>query len=327
MWSLLSRNIRFSVTLSLFVVSIVLLATIYSVANRDSVLYIIGISVSSSGISTTLVQIIAQITERIERLTSQRRFMKVFGCDRNSISNGSVAIVIPAFSVGNSPSNQPSHTLKYQAQQIVSKTSTKTALKNDVAAALHIISTFSKLGLPIPCIKWDEEINFNNDNDISTYILLGLSNNLLELIQNANEKHFVVTPTTDANNNLIKISIKLGSFDGASLFPEYRWTETSISLDPQTGFPVNDIDYALFAKFRVKHKILIICGAGTEFGTHDIGMYISENGWQQVYSELKKEKGGFITTTEAFAVTFQVPIGRQASERISIIHRCIRRVN
>lgn len=328
MWELLSKNIRFSVTLLLLAASIILLTTVFSFVNKETLLYIIGLSVASSGVSTTLVQIIAQITERAERFTNQRRFLKIFGCDKASITNGSIAIVIPAFDLSHSISNQPSNSLKQQAQKLVSKASTKAAIKNDVAAASHIISAFSKLEIPIPQIKSDDEINFNFDDSdhISTYIMIGFSNNIIDFIRNTNDKHFEVVPVID-NNNLTAILIKIGSYDGANLLPEHRWTVDSIPLDPQTGDPVNDIDYALFAKFRIKNKIILICGAGTEFGTHDIGMYIGDGGWRQVYAELKKEKGKAITASEKFAVTFQVPIGKRASEGISIAHKCIRKVN
>lgn len=66
MQDLLARNIRLSVTISLLIASsLLLVATIIS-TKQNELLNVIGLSISTSGLATSLVQIIEQLTERIE---------------------------------------------------------------------------------------------------------------------------------------------------------------------------------------------------------------------------------------------------------------------
>ncbi|MDF5707930.1 MAG: hypothetical protein PUP90_09700 [Nostoc sp. S4] len=252
--------------------------------------------------------------------------MKLFGCDDKINGDSSIAIIIPAFVLNQNNSQQTSNTLKQEAQKLVWKFSSNAAIKNDVTAASYLVSAFSKLGLPIPQIKWDKEIKLNSDDGIKTYILIGLSNNVIEFINQSREKYFSIEPNLDNNNNLSEILIKGGFFDTSKrLVDENRWRPYSVSLDSQNSRPKDDIDYALFAKFSINSKVFVICGGGTEWGTHDIGIHLSGSGWRSVYSDLTKEKGAHITANEAFAVIFQIPINKQSSESISIVHKCIKR--
>jgi hypothetical protein len=326
MLDLLSRNIRFTVTISLsLAASLLLIATIIFTKQND-LLNVIGLSISTSGLATSFVQIIEQLTERIEKVSNQRRFLRLFGCDDKKNGDGSIAIIIPAFVLNQNNSQPASNTLKQQAQKLVWKFSSNAAIKNDVTAASYLVSTFSKLGLPVPQIKWDKEIKLNDDDGIRTYILIGLSNNVIEFVNQSAERYFSIDQNLDNNKNLSEILIKCGFFDNSErLVDETRWIPNLVSLDSQTSLPKNDVDYALFAKFRIKSKIFIICGGGTEWGTRDIGIHMSGIGWRSVYSDLKKEKGTHITANEAFAVVFQIPINKQPSESISVVHKCIRR--
>jgi hypothetical protein len=322
MRNFLSKNLRFSITLCLLLTSFLLLITIVSLEGKNRLFYIIGTSVSSTGISTTLVQIILLATEKAEGFTIQTRLLKVFGYNKNSIADGTIAIIIPAFNVGYSPLNQPSNKLKQDAGKILSRASTKAGIKNDVTAASHIMLAFSQVGLPIPQIRWDEEQNLN-DRKIKTYILIGLSNELLGSIQNPHSKYFKVIPESDNNDNLAKISIYLGSFNNGRLLQEHRWTPDVVNLNSETGEPTDGIDIGLFAKFEMDNRCFVVCGAGTETGTHEIAKYISGSGWSQVCAELEKEKGTSISPTEGFAVTFQIPTSRR--EEISIVRKCIKK--
>ncbi len=331
MLDLLSRNIRFSVTIFLLIAaSLILTVTIstdksISIDKPKDLFHLIGLNISLSALATSFVQIIQQLTEKIENFSNQSRFLRLFGCDDKKNGDGSIAIIIPAFELNQNNSQQAGNTLKQQAQKLVWKFSSNAAIKNDVTAASYLVSAFSKLGLPVPQIKWDKEIKLNNDG-IKTYILIGLSNNVIEFINQSTEKYFSIEPNLDNNNNLSEILIKGGFFDNSKrLVDEKRWKHYPVSLDSQNARPKDDIDYALFAKFCINSKVFIICGGGTEWGTHDIAIHMSGSGWRSVYSDLTKEKGAHITANEAFAVVFQIPINKQSPESISIVHKCIRR--
>ncbi|WP_017317352.1 hypothetical protein [Mastigocladopsis repens] len=325
MLDLLVRNIKFTVTISILIISsLILIVTIINV-NQESSLYNIGLSISTSGLATTLVLIIELLTESIEKRTNQRRFLKLFGCDDKTNGYGSIAIIVPAFDLSQTNSQQAGNSLKQQAQKLVWKFSTKAAIQNDVTAASYLVSAFSKLGLPVPQIKWDEEININDDDGVKTYILIGLSNNVIEFVNQSTHKFFSINQNLDQNNNLSKIIIKGGLFDNYNqLIEEIRWTDYPVSLDPQTSRPKDGRDYALFAKFRIKKKVFIVCGGGSEWGTCDIGTYISDSGWRLIYTDLKQEKNAEIIHNEAFAVVFQLS-RKQQSKSISIVHKCIKK--
>lgn len=319
------RNIQLSITTSVLIASFLLLISTIVFSRPGNLLYLIGFSISTSLLATSLVQIIGQLTERIEKLSNQRRFLRLFGCDDKTNGYGSIAIIVPAFDLNRNSSQQTGKSLKQQAERLVSELNTKAAIKNDVNAASYLVSAFSKLGLPVPQIKWDE-IPLNNDDGVKTYILIGLSNNLIESVKDSMERYFSITQRVDQNNNLSEILIKTGFFDNSNrLVEEKRWISNSVFLDPNTSRPRENVDYALFAKFRIKNKVFIICGGGTEWGTHDIGIHISNSGWKRVYSDLRKEKGARIKADEEFAVVFQLPMNREQSESISIVHKCIRK--
>ncbi|WP_414623829.1 hypothetical protein [Calothrix sp. CCY 0018] len=326
MLDLLARNTKFFITILVLIAStLLLIATILSkeYLKFTEAFYTIGISISTSGLATSLVQIIELLTEGIEKRSNQRNFLRLFGCDDKI--NGSIAIIIPAFTLNQNNSSQANNTFKRQAQNIVWKYSSKAAIKNDVAAASYFVSTFSKLGLPVPQIKWDEEVKDDDNDGIKTYILIGLSNNVIEFIKKSGDKYFLIDPNLDQDKNLSKVLIKAGFFDNSNeLVDKTRWISHSVLLDSQTFRPNDDVDYALFAKFRINNKVFIVCGGGTEWGTHDIGLHMSRGGWKRAYSDLKIEKRNPITTDEPFAIVFQVPINRP-SERISIVHKCIKR--
>ncbi|MBE9053176.1 hypothetical protein IQ243_22675 [Nostocales cyanobacterium LEGE 11386] len=325
MQDLLARNIRFSVTISLLIASSLLLIITIIFTKQNELLNIIGLSISTSGLATSLVQIIEQLTEKIEKFSNQRRFLRLFGCDEKTNGNGSIAIIVPAFDLSQTNLQQTGNTLKQQAQKLVWKFSTNAAIKNDVTAASYLVSAFSKLGLPVPLIKWDEEINIDDD-EIKTYILIGLSNEIIEFVNKSTDRYFSISQKLDNNNNLSEILIKGGFFDNNNrLIEETRWTNYSVLLNSQSSIPKNNVDYALFAKFRINKKVFILCGGGTEWGTRDIGTHISGSGWRRVYSDLRIEKGSHITANEAFAIVFQLPINKQQSESISLVHKCIRR--
>ncbi len=328
MLDLLARNTRFSITILVLIAStLLLIATIFLRRKIDDSFYTVGMSISTSGLATSLVQIIELLTEGIEKRSNQRNFLRLFGCDDKTNGDGSIAIIIPAFVLNQNSSQQASNTLKQQAQNIVWRHSSNAAIKNDVTAASSFVSTFSKLGLPVPQIKWDEEVKLDDNDGIKTYILIGLSNNVIEFVKNkqADDKYFSISQNLDPNQNLSEIIIKAGFFDNSKrLVDETRWISNSVLLDSQTSRPTNDVDYALFAKFRINNKVFIICGGGTEWGTHDIGLHMTGSGWKRAYSDLKIEKGDRITANEPFAIVFQIPINRP-SERISIVHKCIKR--
>lgn len=326
MQDLLARNIRLSITISLLIASSLLLIVTIIFTKNNELLNVIGLSISTSGFATSLVQIIEQLTERIEKFSNQRRFLRLFGCDDKTNGDGSIAIIVPAFDLNPTNSQQTGNSLKQQAQKLVWKFSTNAAIKNDVTAASYFVSAFSKLGLPVPQIKWDEEININDDDGVKTYILIGLSNDVIEFVNKSTDRYFSISQRTDVNNNLAEIIIKGGLFDNYNqLIDEARWTSYSVLLDSQTSIPKNSVDYALFAKFRINKKVFVICGGGTEWGTRDIGTHISGSGWRRIYSDLIIEKGAHLTAKEAFAVVFQLTINKQQSQSISIVQKCIKK--
>lgn len=327
MLDLLARNFRFSVTICVLIVSFLILIATLFILHPPEILYNIGLSISYSGFATSLVKLIEILAEILEKRSNQRSFLRLFGCDDKTNGDGSIAIIIPAFVLNQNNSQQAGNTFKQQAQNIVWKHSSKAAIKNDVTAASSFVSTFSELGLPVPQIMWDEEVKLDDNDGIKTYILIGLSNNVIEFVNHnqSDDKYFSIDQNLDQNNNLSEILIKAGFFDNSNrLVDETRWISNSVLLDSQTSRPTNDVDYALFTKFRVNNKVFILCGGGTEWGTHDIGLYISGRGWKSAYRDLKTEKGDRITAKEPFAIVFQIPINRP-SERISIVHKCIKR--
>lgn len=297
--------------------------TIIFVEKKYEVYYNIGLSVSTSVLATSIVQIIQLFTELIEKFTNQRMFLELFGCDDKKNGHSSIAIVVPAYELKPEYLQANANTFKEKAQKLVSRSSIKAAINNDVTAASCLGSAFSKLGLPVPPIKSDTEININDG--VKTYILIGLSNYVIEekLYKSSSDRYFSIDYKEDSNGYLSEVIIKTGSFDNNHRLTERRnWTPFTVPVNLPTAQSKDTTDYALFAKCSINKKLFIVCGGGTEGGTFEIGTYISDNGWRHIYNELKQEKNTDITPHDAYAVVFQL-----SKSSISIERKCIRRNN
>lgn len=322
MLDLLIRNIKWTVTIFILIISVVMLsATIIFVEKKYDVYYNIGLSVSTSVLATSIVQIIQLFTEQIEKFTNQRMFLTLFGCDEK-INGNSIAIVVPAYELKPENLQISANTFKQKAQKLVSKSSINAAINNDVTAASYLVSAFSKLGLPVPQIKWDTEININDDS-VKTYILIGLSNAVIQekLDTNSTDKYFLIGSEDNSNGYLSKVIIKTGLFDNNNnLIDKRNWTGFTVTVDPQTAQSRSTANYALFAKCSINNRLFIVCGGATELSTFQIGTYISDSGWRRIYNELKQEKNTDITPRDAYAVVFQL-----SSTSISFERKCIKR--
>ena len=333
MGNLISRNVRLSTTIAFFLVSATLLTITVSFFAEASVIYVVGISTASSGLAATLIELVSQITERIERISNQRRFLRLFGCNEKAYRNNTTAIVIPAFNLNASSNKENKNSkMKRAAETVLPHFNTRAAIRNDVKAASYIVSAFSRLGLPIPEIKWDEDIDLEREQTIQNYILLGLSNTWLDLLEGSDEKYFSVSRSSENVSNFLDINIKIGLFDrGNRLLTEDRWIKSSVSLNSETHLPDNAYDYALFAKLRRNGKNIVICGGCTEFSTRDVGIYISSD-WRRIYTDLRNEKGNTLDANEGFAIAFQFPFSTQLTgdgqraENVSVANKCIKKV-
>jgi hypothetical protein len=297
-------------------------------------------SISSSSIAAVVIEAIDQITQKAEVLLNKRRFSRLFSY--NDFSNQKIAIVNSAFDLSryrHSSGYTDTRNLKRSAFEDLSRLSTKAAVKDDVIAASRIVLAFSKVALPIPVIEWDEDIidsqsgviNTGKTNDIKTYILIGLSN---EIVNNLNVKrirgkYFSIFRRQDDSSPDISINnIRCGYFDGRNnLVEENQWIDHSLSWDFRPNSTRNnDYDYSLFAKFFLEGKPFIICGGTTEIGTRYIGEYV-EQYWSQIYTQLEREKGSELNSYDSFAVIIKIPIrpGNPLAEA-SIMRICIEKV-
>ena len=70
-------------------------------------------------------------------------------------------------------------------------------------------------------------------------------------------------------------------------------------------------DYALFAKFKVGNKTIIVCGGITAEATTSIGLCLKSH-WQDIYTKLKDAKHESLKPDDPFAVVIKFH-GKRAS--------------
>ncbi|HLO88798.1 MAG TPA: hypothetical protein VK203_27840 [Nostocaceae cyanobacterium] len=276
---------------------------------KEAWLNTVGLSVSSSGVAATLVEIMVQITAKLEQSLKKRKFLTIFGCsnEHNRIDE-STTIIIPAFDIKRLDAHSLTvngDELKLRATENLSRTDTKAAIKNDILAGSFITSMFAKVGLHTPGISWDEEnIDYSN-NRKETYILIGLSNRQLDVLRNENTlgKYFSVETIKEIDgSNSFVIRLKRVN-DYSSQLPDDQYP----NLSPSLNSPSN-LEYAVFAKFTCGSKTIIVCGGTTEAATNNIAQYI-HNYWERIYSEIKDKKETPLLPFDPFAVIVQTSSG------------------
>jgi hypothetical protein len=281
-----------------------------------------GIAISSSIVTAILLKVIDQTIQKIDQSGKKRRFLRIFSCIEDlSISEESIAIVIPAFSIRNIRAenhDQIGNSLKMRAlENLSSATNTKAAIKNDVVAGIYIASIFSELNLPTPQITWDEEVRIVNDDTKKTYILIGLSNSLIDTLNTSSisEGTKLFSINSERINDLNSFFIKCGMFYDAQ-HPQ--------DVDDWTRYPSSsqDSEYAIFAKFNYGKKTIIICGGTTEESTNSIGRYINRN-WEKIYRTIEHEKRDESKPKDSFAIIVKTQKEQHWDDYI-IVKRCIR---
>lgn len=303
----------------------------------------VGISISSAGLATTLIEFINQISIRVGKFLNQGMFSTLFGCD--DFENYSVIIVIPAFPIERNTSitvntNDP----KDLAAKILSRINSRAAVESDVVAGSYLITLFSKIFLQtnshfMPEVVWDEDLvnsfNFNEDTGArkksrDVYILIGFSNRIFDIlnnIKNTEEKYFFIEREIEQNNDGLKIKNTIFSAFSNKLGIELEvkaWHSDSVYCNEE-GVLLSPYDYALFSKVYLNNKTIIICGGITEFGTRQIAKYINIY-WKDIYAQLEDEKKGSLISSDSFVAVYRVPVKMNKSDEI-LPERCyIRRI-
>jgi hypothetical protein len=312
------------ISLLISVTILILTVTFTNAKDTGSWQYTVGLSLSSSGVAATTVEIIIQATAKIDRSFKKRKFLKIFSySDEDDKTDESIVIVIPAFEMKKIGSGNPSisnNALKSKAIENLSRSDTKAAIKNDIVTSASLLALFASLKLPTPQISWDEEVINFNDNQRKTYILIGLSNSQIDELVKINSSiqgQYFSVDTSKENNGFNSFSIKCGRFfdNLNTLRPATDWISYPNSS--------KNVDYAVFAKFKFNNKTLIVCGGTTEIGTRNIGLYIS-NHWERIYSKLEDEKGSELTPEDSFAVVVEVPANEQL-QNFGIERVCIKK--
>lgn len=251
----------------------------------------------------------------------RQEFLKIYSYSHeDERTDNSTVIVIPAFKMekvelpNHSTSNND---LKQKAIENISRSNTKVAIKNDVIASSFIESSFLENSLFKPQLKWDvDEINFTGQEK-KTYILIGLSNNQVNILNHNNSipgKYFYIS--TSEIDNYHSFIINCGHFDNSNyLCPPGIWNNYSFD---------HNYNYAVFAKFEYENNKIIVCGGITGTCTSRLALYVSEN-LEHIYSELQHAKRGSLEPNDSFAVVIQIPIDEQ-SQDIFIRETCIKRI-
>jgi hypothetical protein len=329
-------NILFSATrtrdwvlVALFLISVTLVISLnFFMSNhgisdgKNKWIFSSGIAISSSIVTAILLKVIDQTIQNIDQSNKKRRFLRIFSYSDNlSITEESTVIVIPAFRIRNirTENSDQNSNLKTRALENLSNTPTitKAAIKNDVVAGLYIASLFSKLNLPTPQIAWDEEVQILNDDTEKTYILIGLSNSLIDILEKWKipEGTKLYSINSEKRNDFNSFFIKCGRFyDSLNLQSDKEWTRYP-GLSP-------DSDYAIFAKYTYGKKTIIICGGTTEESTNSIGQYINRN-WEKIYRTIENEKRGNLNPDDSFTIIVKTQNEQHWNDFI-IVNKCIR---
>ena len=341
-------NIREKFLLSVFLVSTVLLAIALTPNLLGGLLGIAVVGILSSMTAAAFAEYIFQVATKIELLLNKRRFSRLFSCSHTSDSTAWV--ILPEFNTQKSQQEELSdQTVTDLSSGIEAKKFTlrdlsrreyNVAMEVDVQALSYITSAFSKIGLQIPQMDWDERILERSDNAVrqehlETYILIGLYSNA---IVNEYTNSDVLANTALPVHPFFYISREDNSAD-RTVVNKLRWAYFSARQPLQQPFPngwndrsvtwlmdeskIDDgYDYGLFGKFFYDQKAFIACGATTELGTNNLLKHIAEK-WEEAYLTLMTEKGLELSITDPFVVVYKIPVAGQ-SENITLFDWCIR---
>lgn len=250
----------------------------------------------------------------------KERFLATFSNSNITEKTGnSIIVSLPAYNMENlSIDKREINTLKQKATYNLSRLDTKTVNFNDASAFLFIMSLFQKNLLPMPqkLMGDEEKIDFN-DKKKETYILIGLSNNLVDLNDKSIPGKYFYIDTIEEKNKYL-FFINLGRFnDSSKLLASDRWDTYGKTKDDK-------YDFGLFAKFEFGSKKIIVCGGTTETATSKLASYVYEK-WENIYYELKTRKERKLDPNDSFAVVIKIPKNGQARDEFVIAPPCIKR--
>lgn len=262
----------------------------------------------------------------------KQKLETIFSCkDKNEKignSGNSIEILLPAYPLEKEVSKlnlEKQFTTKSNKQKALEnlmKSETQTSIFNDIVAYSSLNSLLQQNYLPTPLqpMKDSEKINFIDQKE-GTYILIGLSNSQLDEIN--------ALPDNYVKEKFFQISTDEQTKEG--LHPFYfkcaNYNVSKQSIDPIDDWLKCDKDnLALFAKFEVGRKKIIVCGGNTETATRKLAWYINYS-WDMVYRNLKNEKDRELDSNDSFAVAIETPRDEQSlvPENFKFVQLCIRR--
>ncbi len=260
----------------------------------------------------------------------------VFSCkgrnEKAGNSSNPIEIVLPAYpllyskekEVGKSGlEEQPEiKRKKEKALENQRRSETLTSNFNDVVAYLSLDSLFQKNYLPTPLEPMkDEQINLNDQKE-QTYILIGLSSSQFDVVDDLSQKY--------VEEKFFEIIAGNKGKDG---FYPFQFKCSHYDISKQRIVPIEDCsdlytekNLALFAKFKIGSKRIIVCGGNTEKATRKLAWYI-EHYWDEVYRNLKDEKGSELEFNDSFAVAIETPNDEQSltADNFKFVQKCIKR--
>ncbi|MGB3298211.1 MAG: hypothetical protein WBA76_08065 [Phormidesmis sp.] len=349
-------SVREKFMLSVFWVSTVLLAIALIPNLIKGLLGIAVVGILSSMTAAAFAEYIFQVATKIELLINKRRFSRLFSCSHTS--DCTALVVLPEFNTQKTHQEDlPNKSVTDLSSGIEAKKFTlrdlsrreyNVAMEVDVQALSYLTSAFSKIGLQIPQMDWDERIlerssstvNTNVMNIIrqeypETYILIGLYSNAIvneytnsDVLDNTAlpvHPFFYISREDNGAERTVINKLRWAYFLARQPlqqpFPD-GWNDRSVTWLMDESKIDDGYDYGLFGKFFYDQKAFIACGATTELGTNNLSKHIAEK-WEEAYLTLMNEKGAELAITDPFVVVYKIPVAGQ-SENITLFDWCIR---
>lgn len=284
---------------------------------------LVAVGISSSAVAAALFELFHKINEELGKENNQRQLRQFFSCpdaDPDLIPE-TVAIVLPARSLrdlivdgssGQAGDDQSEDPWIVAAQKDLSNLKSPAAMGVDLIAALALTSAFSKSGLPIPEVIFDNQIidnmNPNEDSEefkkFKTFISIGLFSNRLTcwlnreemLSEDRRQRYFkLVKRNLECYDNqplerAVEFEIKQGEFCRDEGLPWYLSPQSiiyTVPMDLINNCPVNGVDYGIFSKIKSSkpNKTFIVLGATGESGTENFGKYVSQK-WEAILEKV-----------------------------------------
>ena len=283
----------------------------------------VGVNLLTSVLAAFLIESLARYREALQIDEKQRKLWGLLGYVDSPPAN--IYVVLPQFLENNEAVNQKQLDLwKVKIDDINDpriKNKIEFALQPDIRVAAKIIALFSKLGLDLPEIIWDNAIfdstgNPKIANQNALYICVGLFSNKVThwLSKSSHHNKLFSLKAEPASIGKRPFTLEVADYHQGGIDPhKHGWKLYSFERDSE--------DYGLISRINILpwRVTLFIIGGIDAYGTERSGEYFNES-WEELLAWPDNDTRQRVEKSEQFAAVLKIPysqIGIKKEHRIT----------